>query len=57
MASKKHGTRASADSANDAVLGDETVLVPQDLINGTKFKSIDVEGGNKSVLALVKAIN
>ena len=41
----------------DFVPGDETVLVPQDLINGTKFKSIDVEGGNKSVLALVKAIN
>ena len=39
--SKKQGTRASADSANDAVPVDETVRVPQDFINGTKFKGID----------------
>jgi hypothetical protein len=57
VASKKQGTSASADSANDAVPVDETVWVPQDLINGTKTKSIDVEGGNKSVLALAKALN
>jgi hypothetical protein len=31
MASKKQGTSASADSANDAVPVDETVRVPQDL--------------------------
>jgi hypothetical protein len=42
MASKKHGASASADSANDAVQVDETVRVPQDLINGKEFKSIDV---------------
>jgi hypothetical protein len=41
VASKKHHTRASADSANDAVPGDETVRVPQDLINGKEFKGID----------------
>jgi hypothetical protein len=57
VASKKQGTSASADSANDAVPGDETVRVLQDFINGTKFKGIDVEGGNKSVLALEKALN
>jgi hypothetical protein len=39
--SKKQGTRASADSANDAVPVDETVRVPQDLINGLEFKGID----------------
>jgi hypothetical protein len=42
MASKKQGTSASADSANDAVPGDETVRVPQNLINS---------------LALAKALN
>jgi hypothetical protein len=52
MASKKQGTRASADSANDAVPGDETVRVPQDLINGLKLKVIDVGIEYKSVLAL-----
>jgi hypothetical protein len=41
MASKKRGTRASADSANDAVPVDETVRVPQDLINAKEFKGID----------------
>ena len=40
--SKKQGTSASADSANDAVPVDETVRVPQDFINGTEFKGIDV---------------
>ena len=40
--SKKQGTRASADSANDAVPGDETVRVPQDLINGKEFKGIEL---------------
>jgi hypothetical protein len=57
MASKKQGTSASADSANDAVSGDETVRVPQDLINGKEFKCIDVGVDYKSVLALPKAIN
>jgi hypothetical protein len=42
VTSKKQGTRASADSANDAVPGDETVRVPQDIINGKEFKGIDV---------------
>jgi hypothetical protein len=41
MASKKLGTSASADSANDAVQIDETVWVPQDFINETEFKGID----------------
>jgi hypothetical protein len=41
MASKKQGTRASADSANDAVQVDETVRVLHDLINGKEFKGID----------------
>ena len=41
MTSKKHGTRASADSANDTVQVDETVRVPQDLINGNEVKGID----------------
>jgi hypothetical protein len=57
MASKKQGTIASADSANDAVPGDKTVRVPQDFINGTEFKSIDVGIDYKFVLALAKAIN
>jgi hypothetical protein len=42
MTSKKHGTSGSADSAKDTVPVDETVRVPQDLINGTEFKGIDV---------------
>jgi len=57
MTSKKRGTSASADSANDAVPGDETVRVPQDFLNGTEFKSIDVGVDHKSVLALAKALN
>jgi len=57
VTSKKQVTSASADSANDAVPVDETVQVPQDLINGTDFKSIDVGVDDKSVLALAKAIN
>jgi hypothetical protein len=52
MASKKHGTCASADSANAAVPGDKTVRLPQDLINGIEFKGIDVGVDYKSVLAL-----
>jgi hypothetical protein len=55
MASKKRGTSVSADSANDAVSVDETVRVPQDFINGTEFKGIDVGIDYKSVLALAKA--
>jgi hypothetical protein len=57
MESKKQGTRAWADSANDAVPVDETVRVPQDFINGTKFKGIDVGVDYKSVLARAKALN
>jgi hypothetical protein len=57
MASKKQGTSASADSANDAVQLDETVRVPQHFINGKKVKSIDVGVDYKFVLALAKAIN
>ncbi len=57
MSSKKRGTSASADSAKDAVQVDETVRVPQHLINGTEFKSIDVGIDYKSVLALAKALN
>jgi hypothetical protein len=55
--SKKQGTRASADSANDAVPVAETVRVPQHFINGTEIKSIDVGIEYKSVLALAKALN
>jgi hypothetical protein len=57
MASKKQGTRASADSANEAVPVDETVRVPQHFINGTKLKGIDVGVDYISVLALAKALN
>jgi hypothetical protein len=57
VASKKQGTRASADSANDAVPGDESVGVPQNLINGIEFKGIDVRIDCEAVLALAKAIN
>jgi hypothetical protein len=47
--------RASADSANHAVPGDETVRAPQNSINETEFKGIDVGVDYKSVLALAKA--
>jgi hypothetical protein len=57
VTSKKRGTSASADSANDAVQVDETVRLPQDLINGKEFKGIDVRVVCKSVLALAKALN
>ena len=57
VTSKKQGTSASADSANDAVPVDETVRVPQDLINGKEFKGIDVGVNYKFVLALAKALN
>ena len=55
--SKKQGTSASASQPKDAVPGNETVRVPQDLINGIEFKGIDVGAGYKSVLALAKALN
>jgi hypothetical protein len=55
--SKKQGTSASADSASDAVPGDETVRVPQYFINETEIKGIDVGIDYKSVLALGKALN
>ena len=57
MASKKQGTSASADSANDSVQVDETVRMPQDLINGKEFKGIELGIDTNSVLALAKAIN
>jgi hypothetical protein len=57
MTSKKQGTSASADSANDAVQGDETVRVPQYIINGTEVTRIDFGAGYKAVLALAKALN
>jgi hypothetical protein len=57
MASKKGGTRASADSANDAVPVDEIVRVPQDFINETEIKGIDVGVKYRSVMALAKALN
>jgi hypothetical protein len=56
MASKKRGTSASADSANDAVPGDETVRVPQDLINGKEVKGIDVGINYKFVMALARQL-
>jgi hypothetical protein len=55
--SKKHGASAWADSANDAVPGDETVRVPQNLINSKRVKGIDVGVDYKSVLALAKVLN
>jgi hypothetical protein len=57
MACKNHDTRASADSANDAVPVDETVRVLQDFISGTEFEGIELGIDYKSVLALAKAIN
>jgi hypothetical protein len=55
--SKKQGTSASADSANDTVPVDETVRVLQNFINGLKFRGIDVGVDYNSVLALSKALN
>jgi hypothetical protein len=52
MSGQMQGTRASADSANDAVQGDETVQVPQDLINGKEFKGMELGIDYKSILAL-----
>jgi hypothetical protein len=58
---KKQGTirqlAESADSANDAVLVEDTVRVLQDSINGIEFKGIELRIDCKSVLALAKAIN
>jgi hypothetical protein len=54
MASKKQGTSVSADSANHAVPVDETVRVPQNLINSKKVKNMDVGVDYKSVLALAR---
>jgi hypothetical protein len=53
-ASKKQGTSASADSANDAVPVDETVRVPQNFINETEFKGKELRIDYKSVLALAR---
>jgi hypothetical protein len=61
VTSKKKGAirqlAESADRANDAVPGDETVRAQQDLINGKKFKGIELGIDYNSVLALAKAIN
>ena len=43
-----------ADSANDAVPGDETVWVPQSFINVTEFTSIDFRGWLQICLGLVE---
>ena len=50
MTSKKRGTSASASQPKDAVPGDETVQVPQYLINGTEGTRIDFGAGYKAVL-------
>jgi hypothetical protein len=42
MTSKKHGTSASADSANDTVPGDETVRVTQHFINELEIRGIEL---------------
>jgi hypothetical protein len=57
VSSKKQGTRASADRANDAVPVDETVRVLLDLIKDNEFKGIELGIDYKSVLALTKALN
>ena len=57
VTSKKQGTNASAGQPKDAVPGDETVRVPQYLINGIEFKSIDVGAGYKTVMGWLKALN
>ena len=57
MTSKKQGASASAHQPKDAAPGDETVRVPQNIINGTEFKGIDFGNGNKAVLGWRKALN
>ena len=42
---------------DDVVQVDETVRVPQNIINGTEFKGIDFGNGNKAVLGWRKALN
>ena len=42
MKSKKRGTTAAADSANDDVPGDETVRVTLHFINGLEIKGIEL---------------
>jgi hypothetical protein len=49
VASKKQGTSASARQPKDAVPGDEKVLVPQNFINGTEFKGMDVGDDYKTL--------
>jgi hypothetical protein len=60
VTSKKQGTirqlAEMADSANDTVPVDETVRMPQDLLNGLEFKGIELWIDYKSVPALAKAI-
>jgi hypothetical protein len=55
--SKKHGSSAVACQPKDAVPGNETVRVPQNLINGTEFSGMDFGFGYKAVLGWRKAIN
>jgi hypothetical protein len=47
VASKKQGTSASARQPKDAVPGNETVKVPQNLINGKKVTRIDFGADTK----------
>jgi len=55
--SKKQGARASASQPKDAVSGDETVRLPQNIINGIELTSIDFGAGYKAVLGWLKALN
>jgi hypothetical protein len=55
--SKKQGTSAVARQPKNAVPGDETVRVPQDLINGTEVTRIDFWAGYKVVMGWRKALN
>ena len=55
--SKKQGASASARQPKDAVPGDETVRVPQNLINRTEVSLIDFGAGYKAVLGWRKALN
>jgi hypothetical protein len=57
MTSKKQGTCASAHQPNDAVPGDETVMVPQYFISGTVVTRIDFGACYKFVLGWWKALN
>ena len=57
VTSKKQGTSASARQPNDTVPGDETVRMPQYLINFTEVTGIDFGAGYEAVLGWLKALN